>query len=32
LRRPGTPAASALDASLDVFGFRNNDKTAAAKP
>jgi hypothetical protein len=31
LRRPGTPAASALDASLDVFGFRNNDKTAAAK-
>ena len=32
LRRPGTPAASALDAGLDVFGFRNNDKTAAAKP
>ena len=31
LRRPGTPAASALDAGLDVFGFRNNDKTAAAK-
>ena len=32
LRRPGTPAASALDAGLDVFGFRNNDKTAEAKP
>jgi general secretion pathway protein M len=32
LRRPGTPMASALDAGLDVFGFRNNDKTAAAKP
>jgi general secretion pathway protein M len=32
LRRPGTPAASALDAGLDVFGFRDNDKTAAAKP
>ena len=32
LRRPGTPAAGALDAGLDVFGFRNNDKTGAAKP
>jgi len=32
LRRPGTPAAGALDAGLDVFGFRNNDKTAEAKP
>jgi general secretion pathway protein M len=32
LRRPGTPAAGALDAGLDVFGLRNNDKTAAAKP
>ena len=32
LRRPGTPAASALDAGLDVFGFRDNDKTAEAKP
>ena len=31
LRRPGTPMASALDAGLDVIGFRNNDKTAAAK-
>jgi general secretion pathway protein M len=33
LRRPGTPAAgSALDAGLDVFGFRNNDSTVVAKP
>jgi general secretion pathway protein M len=32
LRRPGTPAASALDAGLDVFGFRDNDKPVAAKP
>ena len=32
LRRPGTPAASALDAGLDVFGFRNNDSPVAAKP
>jgi hypothetical protein len=32
LRRPGTPAAGALDAGLDVYGFRNNDNTAAAKP
>jgi hypothetical protein len=33
LRRPGTPLANALDAGLDVIGFRNNDKTtAAAKP
>ena len=32
LRRPGAAAASALDAGLDVFGFRNNDATAAAKP
>jgi hypothetical protein len=33
LRRPGTPAAgSALDAGLDVFGFRNDDKAVAAKP
>jgi len=31
LRRPGTPQASALDAGLDVIGFRNDDKTAAAK-
>jgi general secretion pathway protein M len=32
LRRPGAPSASALDAGLDVFGFRDNDKTVAAKP
>jgi Tfp pilus assembly protein PilO len=32
LRRPGTPAASALDAGLDVYGFRDNDKTVATKP
>ena len=32
LRRPGTPAASALDAGLDVFGFRDNDNTVATKP
>jgi Tfp pilus assembly protein PilO len=32
LRRPGTPAANALDAGLEVYGFRNNDSTTAAKP
>jgi general secretion pathway protein M len=32
LRRPGTPSASALDAGLDVYGFRDSDKTVAAKP
>jgi hypothetical protein len=32
LRRPGTPAAGALDAGLDVFGFRDNDNTVATKP
>jgi general secretion pathway protein M len=32
LRRPGTPMAGALDAGLDVYGFRDNDKTVAAKP
>jgi general secretion pathway protein M len=32
LRRPGAPSASALDAGLDVYGFLNNDNTAAAKP
>ena len=32
LRRPGTPLAGALDAGLDVFGFRNNDNAVAAKP
>ena len=32
LRRPGTPQAGALDAGLDVFGFRNNDNAVASKP
>ena len=32
LRRPGTPAATGLDAGLDVFGFRNSENPAAAKP
>jgi len=32
MRRPGTPAASALDAGLDVYGFRNNENLVAAKP
>ena len=32
LRRPGTPAASTLDAGLDVYGFRNNENLVAAKP
>jgi hypothetical protein len=30
--RPGAPAASALDAGLDVYGFRNNENLVAAKP
>jgi general secretion pathway protein M len=32
LRRPGTAAASTLDAGLDVYGFRNNENLMAAKP
>ena len=32
LRRPGTPAASGLDAGLDVYGFRGNENPVAAKP
>jgi general secretion pathway protein M len=32
LRRPGAPAASGLDAGLDVYGFRNNENLVAAKP
>jgi general secretion pathway protein M len=32
MRRPGTPAASALDAGLDLYGFRNNENLVAAKP
>jgi len=32
MRRPDAPAASALDAGLDVYGFRNNENLVAAKP
>jgi general secretion pathway protein M len=32
LRRPGTPAASGLDAGLDVYGFRSNENPGAVKP
>lgn len=32
LRRPGTPAASGLDAGLDVFGFRDNENPVTRKP
>jgi len=32
LRRPGTPAASGLDAGLDVYGYRDGEKSVAAKP
>ena len=32
LRRPGTPAASGLDAGLDVYGFRSNENPVAVKP
>lgn len=32
LRRPGTPSASGLDAGLDVYGYRDGDKSVAAKP
>lgn len=31
LRRPGTPAAVGLDAGLDVYGYRDADKSAGAK-
>jgi hypothetical protein len=31
LRRPGTPAATGLDAGLDVYGYRDGDKPAGAK-
>src|SRR5437660_6962523 len=31
LRRPGAPAAAGLDAGLDVYGFRDGDKSVAAK-
>jgi hypothetical protein len=32
LRRSGAPAAGALDAGLDVYGFRDKDNTDVAKP
>jgi general secretion pathway protein M len=32
LRRPGTPAAAGLDAGLDVYGYREAQKSAAAQP
>src|SRR5262249_43645453 len=32
LRRPGTPAAVGLDAGLDVYGYRDGEKSVAAKP
>ena len=34
LRRPGpgAPAATALDAGLDVYGYRDGEKPVAAKP
>jgi general secretion pathway protein M len=32
LRRPGTPAATGLDAGLDVYGYREGEKAVAAKP
>jgi hypothetical protein len=32
LRRPGTPAAAGLDAGLDVYGYREGEKSAAATP
>ena len=32
LRRPGTPAAAGLDAGLDVYAYRDGEKSVAAKP
>jgi hypothetical protein len=32
LRRPGTPASSGLDAGLDVYGYRDGEKSVTAKP
>jgi general secretion pathway protein M len=32
LRRPGTPAATGLDAGLDVYGYRDGEKAVATKP
>jgi general secretion pathway protein M len=32
LRRPGTAAALGLDAGLDVYGYRDGEKSVATKP
>jgi hypothetical protein len=32
LRRPGTPSTAGLDAGLDVYGYRDAEKSVAAKP
>ncbi len=32
LRRPGTPATAGLDAGVDVYGYRDGEKSVAAKP
>ncbi len=32
LRRPGAPAATALDAGFDVYGYRDGEKSVADKP
>jgi len=32
LRRPGTPAATGLDAGVDVYAYRDGEKSVAAKP
>jgi general secretion pathway protein M len=32
LRRPGTPASAGLDAGLDVYAYRDGEKSVAAKP
>jgi hypothetical protein len=31
LRRPGTPAAAGLDAGLDVYAYRDGEKSVAVK-
>ena len=32
LRRPGTPVSAGLDAGLDVYAYRDGEKSVAAKP
>ena len=32
LRRPGTPAATGLDAGLDVYAYRDGERSVASKP